>query len=143
MNFQEESFQQIMIYGVPELSRVFYKLHENLRQHLFDPNKNPCIGLHYQDISWKIKTDVSLKLGNQTSIYQRSPPQLPTRKTFFATTRSMLENAIQGKKYFRSLHYTAHTNHHREMFFSLFIVNLVGISNKRQADWFWLNKSSK
>ena len=49
-----------MIYVVPELSRVFYKLHENLR---FDPNKNPWIGLHYQD-SWKIKTDVSSKLGN-------------------------------------------------------------------------------
>ena len=59
-----------MIYGVPELSRVFYKLHENLR---FDPNKNPWIGLHYQD-SWKIKTDVSSKLGNWASIYQRLPP---------------------------------------------------------------------
>ena len=53
------------------------------------------------------------------------------QELFLLQLVSMLENAIQGKKYFRSLHYTAHTNHHREMFFSLFIVNLVGISNKR------------
>ena len=63
---------------------------------------------------------------------------------FFATTRRTLENAILGKKYFRARLYAIHTNHHEEMFFSFFIINLMEISNRsKQADWFWLDKSSK
>ena len=45
----------------------------------------------------------------------------------FVTTQRTLKNAILGKKYFRSWHYTTYTNHHWEIFFSLFIINLVGI----------------
>ena len=45
------------------------------------------------------------------------------QENFFGATCGMLENAIQGKKYFRAWHYTTHANHHWEIFFSVFIIN--------------------
>ena len=46
------------------------------------------------------------------------------QENFFFGATCTLENAIQGKKYFRAWHYTAHTNHHWEMFF--FICHKLG-----------------
>ena len=56
------------------------------------------------------------------SVYQRLLPWLTTRN-FFITTHRIPENAILVKKYFRAWH-TTHTNHHWEIIFSLFIMDL-------------------
>ena len=49
------------------------------------------------------------------------------KKNIFVITCWIEGNAILGKKYFRAIHYTIHTNHHWHMFFSLFIIKLVEI----------------
>ena len=59
------------------------------------------------------------------------------KKSFFGTTRRTLGNAILGKKYFREWDYTTHTNHHLEMFYSLFISHkLAWIWNKNKQNDF-------
>ena len=56
-----------------------------------------------QSVSQKIKTyDVFPKLGNQTRVYQKSPPWSATNLFCYNQEKRTLENAIPGNKYFRA-----------------------------------------
>ena len=92
----------------------------NLRQKVYK-----CIYTHL-DINRIYKSKIrALARKLKLMTFSRNWELLVTR-IFFVTTRRMLLSAVPWKKYFKAWYYTTQTNQQWEIFFSLFIINLVG-----------------
>ena len=99
----------------------------------------------FQYVSQKIKTaDVFLKLGKQTSVYERQPPWLAPTK-FFLVQFIECWKMPSGERNISEHEIIEHTQITTKkcFFLCVSVINLVGIWNRnKQTDWFWLDKSS-